>query len=64
MKIVMERPQRELSLRFSGTAGQLLKKLSINPETVLVVRNGVIVLGDAKLTNTDDIRLVSVISGG
>ena len=42
----------------------LLKKLNINPVTVIVSRNSELILEDEKLENNDEIKILSVISGG
>jgi sulfur carrier protein len=42
----------------------LLNRLEINRETVLVIRAGTIVPGDAWLNNDDDVEIRPVISGG
>ena len=42
----------------------LLKKMEINPVTVIVSRNNDVVLEDEKLKDKDDIKIISVISGG
>ena len=42
----------------------LLKKLDINPVTVIVSRNSELILEDEKLNNNDKIKILSVISGG
>ena len=46
------------------TVTQLLKLVKILPETVLVVRNGALVTEDQQLLPGDEVRIVSVISGG
>ncbi|MBN1259612.1 MAG: MoaD/ThiS family protein [Anaerolineae bacterium] len=46
------------------TVSQLLKKLRLLPETVLVVRNGQLVTEDQHLQPGDDVRIVAVVSGG
>ena len=43
---------------------ELLSKLGINPEEVLIARNNELTTKNAKLKNNDEIRLLSVISGG
>jgi sulfur carrier protein len=48
----------------SKNVKSLLKELNINIETVLVVKNGEIVLSDEKYSDKDDIRIIKVISGG
>ena len=42
----------------------LLKKIDINPETVLVVRKDELLTEDRKLRNEDEVRILSVVSGG
>ena len=42
----------------------LLKKLNINPVTVIVSRNNELILEDEKLNDNDEIKILSVISGG
>ncbi len=46
------------------TVKELLGKLKINPETVLITRNDELILLDEKLNNKDEVKLLSVISGG
>jgi len=46
------------------TVAQVLKSIKILPETVLVVRNGILVTEDQHLEIEDEVRVVSVISGG
>lgn len=42
----------------------LLKELSINPETVVTAKNNELATLDAKLKDGDEVRILSVISGG
>lgn len=42
----------------------LLKKLKINPVTVIVSRDNQLILEDEKLRDGDEINILSVISGG
>jgi sulfur carrier protein ThiS len=46
------------------TARDLLKKLDLPSDTVLVVRDGKLVTDDTILRDDDHIKLVAVISGG
>jgi len=46
------------------TVAQVLKSIKVLPETVLVVRNGILVTEDQHLEIEDEVRVVSVISGG
>lgn len=42
----------------------LLKELKINPETVVTAKNNELVTLDAKLKDGDEVKILSVISGG
>ena len=42
----------------------LLKELKINPVTVIVSRSNELILEDEKLKDKDEIKILSVISGG
>jgi sulfur carrier protein ThiS len=46
------------------TVNQMLKYLKLLPESVLVVRNGQLTAEDQKLQPGDEVKIVSVISGG
>jgi len=59
-----ESRNKTLDLNSSSIVADLLKKLDINPVTVIVSRNNELVLEDEKLSNNDKIRILSVISGG
>ena len=54
----------EKTLDFRGTGKELLEKLNINPETVLLTKNDELINNDEVLENGDKIKIVSVISGG
>ncbi len=42
----------------------VLKELSINPEEVIIAKNGKIVPEDEMVTNEDEIKVIRVIHGG
>lgn len=46
------------------TVAQLLNRIDILPESVLVVRNGQLVTEDQFLKPEDTVKIVAVISGG
>jgi sulfur carrier protein len=48
----------------SLTVLQMLKRVDLLPESVLVVRNGKLVTEDQRLVPGDKVKIVSVISGG
>lgn len=64
MKIYIERTKENKDLDFSGSVQKLLDTLEILSETVLVAKDGVILTEDEELTNTDEIKILSVVSGG
>lgn len=64
MKVFIERQKKNLNLKFSGMVCELLEEIKVNPETVLVVRNDELLTSDMKINNSDEIKLLSVISGG
>ena len=55
---------KTLELDKNSIVSDLLKSLNINPVTVLVSRNNELILEDERLNNNDEIRILSVISGG
>jgi len=64
MKIFIEKKNKNLSIKFNGSGFQLLKKLKINPEEVIIVKNDTLItLGD-KLADRDAVKILSVVSGG
>ncbi len=64
MEILIEKSGMKEDILFTGSVGQLLSRLKINPETILVVKNGTVVTEDEKLNNKDTVKILSVISGG
>jgi len=64
MIIYIQRNQEKKNMKFSGTVKQLLTKLKINPETVIVTASGTIVTEDDKLKDSDKVEILQVVSGG
>ena len=64
MEIFLERENKSLKLRFSGSALELLKKMELNPEAFLVSRKDELVTEDTELHDSDSIKIMSVVSGG
>jgi sulfur carrier protein ThiS len=48
----------------NSTARDAIKKIGLDPESVLVVINGKVTTDDAILRETDQVKLIAVISGG
>lgn len=55
---------KQWELRGGMTARDLLRKLEIPQDTVLVVRDGQLITEDTLLKDEDNLKLVAVISGG
>ncbi|MCK4669912.1 MAG: MoaD/ThiS family protein [Nanoarchaeota archaeon] len=65
MKIIIKKAgKKEITKKFSGTGKKLLEELKINPEEVLILKNNELVDVDARLTDNDNIEILSVVSGG
>jgi len=64
MKIFIERTKETEEFYFSGRVDELLRKLGFVSEEVLVVKNGELVTEDENLSDEDEVKLLSVVSGG
>jgi len=53
-----------VELKSNSKVVDLLKTLNINPTTVLIARDGNIITEDVLLKDKDNIKILSVISGG
>ena len=63
VNVFIEKENKDTKVE-AETVKELLEKLNINPETVLVTRDNELILLDEKLNKKDEIKLLSVISGG
>jgi sulfur carrier protein len=64
MKVVLRNPRRELEIPGPMSVVKLLGRLDIRRESVIVIRSGTLVPGDAVLADDDEIEIRPVISGG
>jgi sulfur carrier protein ThiS len=65
MKIFIEKSGKTVRMKKGfKSAALLLKELELNPDTVIIVRNSEVILADERLSEKDDIMLLSVVSGG
>ena len=64
MRVLLRNPRREIEVEGSRTVERLLDELGLNREAHLVIRNGTLVPGDARLDGSDTIEVRPVISGG
>ena len=63
IKVFIEKENKTVNIE-ADNVKEVLNKLNINPETVLFSRNNELVLLETKLSNDDELKLLSVISGG
>ena len=64
MQVELRNPSRTMELEGPMAVTALLARLSLNRESVLVIRDGTLVPGDAMLADSDRVGIRSVISGG
>ena len=64
MKVLLRNPRREIELEGTRTVDRLLEELQLSREAHLVICNGTLVPGDARLGADDVIEVRPVISGG
>jgi sulfur carrier protein len=64
MIVKLRQPSREIAVEGGRDVNQLLDELGLNRESHLVIRNGTLVPGDARLDADDVIEIRPVISGG
>ncbi len=64
MIVTFRNPRREVLVEGSRTVNGLLDEFDLNRESHLVMRNGTLVPGDARLDDADIIEVRPVISGG
>ena len=64
--LFIDRENKNTTVQLAGNpkVADLLKELNINPVTVIVSRNNELILEDEQLNNNDEIKILSVISGG
>lgn len=64
MKVQLRNPSRTLEVEGPISIVKLLQQLELNRESVLVIRGGTLVPGDAILDDADEVEIRPVISGG
>ena len=64
MQVELRNPSRTMELEGPMAVTALLARLSLTRESVLVIRDGTLVPGDAMLADSDRVEIRSVLSGG
>jgi sulfur carrier protein len=64
VRVLLRNPRRELDIDGARTVGALLAELDLSREAHLVICNGTLVPGDARLDDGDTVEIRPVISGG
>ena len=64
ISIDREKGKRNVELGIDSSVKDLLNSLKINPVTVIVARNNELIPENEKLNDNDEVRILSVISGG
>jgi sulfur carrier protein len=64
VKVLLRNPRREIEVEGGRSVDRLLDELGLGREAHLVIRNGTLVPGDARLEDGDIIEVRPVISGG
>jgi sulfur carrier protein len=62
--VLLRNPRREVDIDGGRTVRSLLAELGLDRESHLVIRNGTLVPGDARLDDADTVEIRPVISGG
>lgn len=63
VKVFIERKNKKLNVK-AKDIDDLIKKLNINKEEVIIVRNNQLTPRNEKLKDNDEVKFLSVISGG
>ena len=64
MRVILRNPRREIDVEGGAAVKDVLRRLEIIPETVLVIRDGELLVKTDRVLDSDTIELRPVISGG
>jgi sulfur carrier protein len=64
VKVVLRNPDREFDVAGSRLVREVLAELTIDPDTVLVIRDGELITRHERVDDRDRLEVRPVISGG
>jgi sulfur carrier protein ThiS len=64
VKVVLRNPDRELDVAGDRLMREVLADLAIDPDTVLVIRDGELITRHERVDDADAVEVRPVISGG
>lgn len=64
MQVYIERSDEHHELEFSGSAEALCDHFDVNPQTVLILKDGQLITEDVDVDGAKEIKLITVVSGG
>jgi len=64
VKVRLRNPDREVEVAGGRPVRDVLAELSVNPDTVLVIRAGELITREERLRPEDEIEVRPVVSGG
>ncbi len=66
MKVFIEKTNEtiDVKLKEGDKLVNILDRLNINISSIILVKNGEVCLEDSKVTDSDEIKILSVVSGG
>jgi|AntRauTorckE6833_2_1112554.scaffolds.fasta_scaffold172309_1 sulfur carrier protein ThiS len=64
MQVYIERSDEQHELEFSGSAEALCDHFNVNPQTVLIVKDGQLITEEIEVDGAQEVKLITVVSGG
>jgi sulfur carrier protein ThiS len=64
MQLYIQKDRARISFKYTGTVKNLLERINVNPQNVMVTVNGKMSTEDAKIADTDNVEILQVVSGG
>jgi len=62
--VFIEKEGKTITVDANGSARNLVVSVGVNPETVLIVKDGVLITEEESVKDAEKIELLSVVSGG